>query len=51
MARNKRCAYCGTAIRRGEICGRCTEKLRLIRQIKAMLLPVKRDEKGKKGGV
>ena len=36
---SNRCIYCGTKIGFAGMCGHCSQKLRLIRQIKEMLLP------------
>ena len=47
------CKYCGCKTKNAsEICSSCNEKLRLIRQIRAMLMPykIRKDEKAKLGG-
>lgn len=42
------CKYCGARITRGVSCGKCNEKLRLIRQIRSMLAPLKRRQEREK---
>ena len=37
-----RCKYCGDITRISDICGNCREKQKLIRKIKAMLIPYSR---------
>ena len=33
----KRCKYCDGVIKTGSICGYCSEKLRLVRKLQAMV--------------
>ena len=42
------CRYCGTSRRTGTICGTCSEKLRLIRYIQAMVYAEKRREEARR---
>ena len=44
MSKYNRCQYCGCKIiGHGDMCGQCTEKLRLIRKIRAIVFNIKRD--------
>ena len=47
MAKTYICECCGKKSGSGKLCGNCREKIKLLRQIREMLMPYK---KGKENG-